>query len=986
VKTAADRHGGVFETVAGTAVTIAFGLPAVHEDDALRAVRAATEVQTCLAALSAELEAGQGVEVDFRLGIATGEVLAGGETDHFGAIGEPLTRSAALGQSADRGAILIDDPTRRLLRDVVVTEPTPDGSRILRVGDMAQPPTRFASPMIGRERERRRLRDAFDQAAGDPSSQLFTVLGLAGVGKSRLVREFLADIEGQALVARGRCLPYGDGITFWPLVEAVRGAVGLEDGDSPETARLKLSRALGESPDSGVAARGVAELIGFADAADSSTAGMEGFAATQALFEALAADRPLVLVFDDIHWAESTFLDLVEHLADSLRDSPALLICLARPELFDVRRGWGGGRVNATSVLLEPLSELECGHLIENLIGGTELSEEAARRIAEAAEGNPLFVEEMLSMLIEERLLVRVNDRWTAAVDLASAPVPPTIQALLAARLDQLAPGERTVVERAAVEGKVFHEGSVAALAPDGVRPMVGTHLEALLRKELIRTHRPDFSAERAFRFRHLMIRDAAYESIPKVTRADLHQRFARWLEERTGDRTTGYEEIIGYHLEQAFRYSSELGAVDEPTKALAREAAGRLGAAGSRAFVRRDAQAAVSLMSRAVALLPADDPARVDFIPNVRVVQGLSGDLTWAEEVLAEAVAAARTADDRRLEAHALVQLGFLRLFAQPDVQAAQLHQVATDAIGAFNDVGDELGLARAWRLVAQAHYLARRAGLCVEASERALVHARRAGDQLEVREIVEWLCVALMLGPTPATEVATRCEALLEDLHGDAILEPTVLAVLGNALAMQARLEQADGLLGKWRESVSEFGDSIWLFAINFGWIALDPVAAERELRPGYDALSRLGEKSHFSSVAGLLARAVCAQRRYDEADALTRESEEAARPNDIHSHILWRTARAQVLAHRGQLESAEALALEAVAFADNSDFLDSHADALMVLAEVRARAGRTKDAIADAGRALELYEQKGNVISAERSRSRLSDLEVTASAKGA
>ena len=201
-----------------------------------------------------------------------------------------------------------------------------------------------------------------------------------------------------------------------------------------------------------------------------------------------------------------------------------------------------------------------------------------------------------------------------------------------------------------------------------------------------------------------------------------------------------------------------------------------------------------------------------------------------------------------------------------------------------------------------------------------------------------------------------------------------------------MQARLEQADGLLGKWRESVSEFGDSIWLFAINFGWIALDPVAAERELRPGYDALSRLGEKSHFSSVAGLLARAVCAQRRYDEADALTRESEEAARPNDIHSHILWRTARAQVLAHRGQLESAEALALEAVAFADDSDFLDSHADALMVLADVRAQAGRTKEAIADAGRALELYEQKGNVISAERSRSRLSDLEVTASAMGA
>jgi predicted ATPase len=508
------------------------------------------------------------------------------------------------------------------------------------------------------------------------------------------------------------------------------------------------------------------------------------------------------------------------------------------------------------------------------------------------------------------------------------------------------------------------------------VRPSVGTHLEGLVRKELIRPYRPDFAAERAFRFRHLMIRDAAYESIPKTTRAELHELFARWLEQRTGDRTTGYEEIIGYHLEQAFRYSSELGVVDDAAKALAHEAAGRLGAAGSRAFVRRDAQAAVSLMSRAVALLPPDDPARVDLIPNVRVVQGLSGDLSWAERVLTEAVAAAAAAGDRRLEAHALVQLGFLRLFTQPDVEPSELHAVAERAIAAFDHLGDDLGLARAWRLVAQAHYLARRAGLCADASERALGHARVAGDQLEIREIVEWLCVALMLGPTPASEAADRCEALLDDVRGDPILEPTVLAVLGNARAMQGRLDEALELLVRWRRGVTEFGDSIWLFAINFGWVVFadDPAAAERELRSGYEALGRLGEKSHFSSVTGLLARAVCAQGRYDEAERLTRESEESARPNDIHSHILWRITRAQVLAQRGELESAEALALEAVAFAAESDFLDSHADALMVLADVRSQAGRREEAAADVDRAVELYELKGDVLSAERARARL------------
>jgi DNA-binding SARP family transcriptional activator/tetratricopeptide (TPR) repeat protein len=979
VRGAVERHGGVFETLAGTALTIVFGLPAVHEDDALRAVRSAIEVRDHLASLSAELEGDHVLVLAFRMGISTGEVVAGGETESIGAIGEPLTRSSALAQAADPGAIVVDDPSRRLLREAIRAEPARDGWRVVELASGAgAPSSRFASPMVGRERERRRLRDAFDQAVGDRSCQLFTVLGLAGVGKSRLVQEFLADVAGHALVARGRCLPYGEGITFWPLLEAIKEAVGFGDGDSPDSVRQKLSLVL--RADSDVAARQVAELVGFGETSGVAGAAGDGFAAPQALFKALAHDRPLVLVFDDIHWAETTFLDLVEHLADSLRDSPVLLVCLARPELLDIRRGWGGGKVNATSVLLEPLSDDECGRLIENLVGGAEIAEEVAGRIADAAEGNPLFVEEMLSMLIEDSLLVRLNGQWSATTQLASAPVPPTIQALLAARLDQLGPEERMVIERAAVEGKVFHEGSVSELAPASVRASVGAHLEELVRKELIRPYRPDFGAERAFRFRHLMIRDAAYDSIPKATRAELHEAFARWLEQMTGDRTTGYEEIIGYHLEQAFRYRTEIGTVDDAARALAHEAAGRLGAAGSRAFVRRDAQAAVSLMSRAVALMPPDDPTRVDLIPNVRVVQGLSGDLSWAEPVLTEAVEAAAAASDRRLEAHALVQLAFLRLFTQPNVEAAELHDVAARAIAAFEELGDELGLARAWRLVAQAHYLARSAGLCAEASARALDHARAAGDQLEERESVEWLCVALWLGPAPASEAAARCETLLEEIQGDPILEPTVLAVLGNARAVQGRMEEARELLDRWRHGVTEFGDSIWLFAINFGWVMLaeDPVAAEQEMRPGYEALGRLGEKSHFSSVAGLLARAVFVQGRYDEAERLTRESEEAARPNDIHSHILWRTTRSQVLAQRGELESAEALAVEAVEFASESDFLDSHADALMNLAELRVLAGRHQEAAAHAEEALRLYEQKGNVLSAERARSRLRAIE--------
>jgi DNA-binding SARP family transcriptional activator/class 3 adenylate cyclase len=984
VKAAVEQHGGVLETVAGTAVTVVFGLPAVHEDDALRAVRAAIEVREHLSTLGGELEAEGVLELDFSVGIGTGEVVAGGTAEGIGAIGEPLTRSSALAQTAEPRAIVIDEPTHRLLRDAVLTEQAGDGWLVVgMLSDTAMPTRRLTSPMVGRERERRRLRDAFDQADGDRSCQLFTVLGLAGVGKSRLVQEFLAEVASRALVARGRCLPYGEGITFWPLLEALKEAVGFGDGDSPETVVQKLVSVLGDSPDSDLAAYNVAALIGFGDdTSASAAAGEDGFAATRTLVEALAHDRSFVLVLDDIHWGETTFLDLVEYLADSLRDSPVLLICLARPELLDIRRGWGGGKVNATSVLLEPLSDDECERLIENLVGGTNLAEQVAGRITEAAEGNPLFVEEMLSMLIDDGLLVRSKGHWAATAQLASAPVPPTIQALLAARLDQLEEEERLVIERASVEGKVFHEGWVSELAPPQLKKSVGAHLEELVRKELVRPYRPDFAAERAFRFRHLMIRDAAYDSIPKARRAELHESFARWLGGKTGERTTGYEEIIGFHLEQAFRYRAELGQSDEATKALAREAAARLGAAGSRAFVRRDAQAAIGLMSRAVALMPPDDPARIDLIPNVRVVQGLTGDLNWAEGVLAETAAAAAAAGDRGLEAHALVQFAFLRLFTQPDVAADELLDVAAKAIAAFEEFGDELGLARAWRLTAQAHYLGRSARLCADASTQALEHARRAGEQLEKRESVEWLCVSLMLGPAPAAEVAARCETLLDEVAGDPILEPTVLAVLGNALAMQGQVDQAHALLERWRRGVTEFGDSIWLFAINFGWVMLadDPVAVEDELRPGYEALGRLGEKSHFSSVAGLLARAVCAQGRYDEAERLTHESEEAARPNDIHSHILWRTARSQVLAQRQEIDRAEQLALEAVSFAATSDFLDSYADALMNLAELRLLAGRQREAAGHIEEALRQYEQKGNVLSAERARPRLRAIQET------
>ena len=755
-----EHHGGTVEKFIGDAVMAIFGVPIVHEDDALRAVRAAAEMRERLSALNAEFEEHWSVRLALRIAVSTGEVVTGGigESESF-ATGSVVNVASRLQAEAEAGEIWIGENTYRLVRDLVVVEPLEP----LPLKGVTRPATafrlsavlprlealrsRFEAPMVGRARERRRLQDAFEQAVGDRSCQLFTVLGLAGVGKSRLVQEVLADLAGRALVAQGRCLPYGEGITYWPLMEVVQDAAGLEGAQSPEEGLERLMALLEEEKDAEIVARRVGELVGLAEVG---VGAEESFAAVRALFEALAHRTPLVIVFDDIHWGEATFLDLIEHVADWIREAPVLLVCIARPELLDVRPTWGGGKLNATTVLLEPLSAEESALLVDSL-GGAELGESVSERIVDAAEGNPLFVEEMLALAMEE------GRPDTELV------VPPTIQALLAARLDRLPDDERSVIEHAAVEGKVFYEDAVIELSAEELKPKVPPALGALLHKELIRPDRPTLRG-RAYRFRHLLIRDAAYDSIPKEARAQMHESFGRWLERAAGERATEYGEVVGYHLEQAYRYRTELGPVDDPATEIAREAAERLGAAGRRAFIRSDAPAGVNLISRAADLLPPDDPLRVELVPNVRVVQGMAGDLSWADRVLTEAVEAAATTGDRRLAAHALVQRGFLRLFTEADVTPEELLGVAERSIRVFDEFGDQLGLARAWRLVAQAHYLDRHLALCAEASERALEQVRLAGDRFEEREITEWLVIALFLGPAPAEEAARRCRRLLD------------------------------------------------------------------------------------------------------------------------------------------------------------------------------------------------------------------------------
>jgi DNA-binding SARP family transcriptional activator/tetratricopeptide (TPR) repeat protein len=960
IRSAVGRYEGTVVSEAGDAVTGIFGIPTAHEDDAVRAIRAAAEIAAAAGTLASELADTRNVVLTVGLGVGTGEVVVGGDLQPAG---EPLSAAMRLARRSSTGDVLLDEQTHRLARgDVAASAAT--GAYVL-VDATPVTPGRIGgrrSAMVGRERELRRLGDALAQAVADRSCQLFTILGAAGVGKSRLVDELLGRID-DARVCRGRCLPYGEGITYWPVLEIVRDAVGIEDGDSPDDALERLTSSLGETDDPQRLARNLAELIGLSDGV---LAAEDARTAVRVLIETIARDRPAIVVFDDIHWGESAFLDLVEHLAEWTRDSPTLLLCLARPELLDVRPSWGGGKLNATSILLQPLSDDESARLID-ILDGVALDGETRNRIIAGAGGNPLFVEEMLALALEDE---HGSER----------SVPPTIQALLAARLDRLGETERLALECAAVGGKVFYEEAVVELAAPLSAEQVEAALGTLMRKELIRLDRTSVGG-RTYGFRHMLIRDAAYDAIPKHARADLHERFGRWLEQMASDRLAEYEEVVGYHLEQASLFLRQLGVADAHAHELARAAATRLGTAGRRAFIRSDAPAGVNLVSRAVALLPPEDPQRVELVPNVRVIQGLGVDFAFADRVLTEAVEAAATTGDRRLAANALVQRAFLRLFTEADVTADELLETARRAADVFEHLDDNLGLARAWRLIGQAHYLARRGHECAEASERAFAYARLAHDVFEQREILEWLAIAFFLGPIHAEEGVRRCEQLRELARGDAIAEVHILGAEAFLLGMLGRTDEALALLARGEELQAELGEWIWIYTWHSAAIHLwagNAALAEAELRPPYEALKKLGERSHFSTMTHGLAMATYMQGRYDEAEELTRECEAAARANDVFSEIMWRAVRAKVFARTGRLDAAAMLATEAVALAKSGDFHVGTAEALMDLAEVEGLAGRPDNAAAAIEDALRYCALKGNLLAAERARTQLLGLQ--------
>ncbi len=1002
VKPVIERHGGVLAKFIGDAVMAVYGLTELHEDDALRAVRSAIEMRATLTGLNEGFQERYGVVLTTRTGINTGTVAGKGIVpDRNFVAGDAANSAARLQQSAEPGDILLSESTFRLVRDAVDTELARSlelkgkqglvgAYRLLALRERSELVPRLEAPLVGRHDTLAQLEWALERTTSENGCRLLTVVGAPGIGKSRLAHEFVVQLGERATVLQGRCLPYGEGITFWPLAEMVRQAAGIHDGDVGEEAVGKLERLFTPAEDARVVAEAIAQLTGLLEARGVVE---EGFWAVRRLFARLARDRPLVVVLDDAHWAEPMLLALVENVARHTESVPILLVCVSRPDLLERREDWGESAERSTIVRLEPLDDAACDRLIGELLGDSKPTLEVRDHVAARAEGNPLFVEQMISMLIDDGRLEQVDGRWVAVGDVETMNVPPGIHALLAARLERLGVDECAVLGRAAVMGQVFYVGALEELAPPSVSGRIQSLLYDLVRKELVRPGRSEFMDTEALEFRHLLIRDAAYDSLSKQSRADLHGRFADWLERTAAERLPEYAEIIGWHLEQSHRNLSELGLLDQHGKEIARRAADHLAAAGWTASARGDVSAGVTLRSRALALMEPDDARRPKLLADLGDALLWSGRFDEAESCLGSAIVLAEEAGDERTRVRARLSQMRLRFQVDPDADYEELEAEGLEAATSCEESGDDFGAARAWRVVYWARW-----GLCKlddlrPAAERAYEYDRRAQDQHYPQDDLIGILASLCFGLTPASRALEQGEEILERVRGHRGAEAYAMCFLGQLRGMLGQREAAREMIVKGVADRRELGDlpgAAMARAEGLGYFVEmvhgDWAAAEVELRHGFDELTSMGDKNYLAIVAGWLAHCLYRLGRLDEAEECVTVCERSAAKNLIAARVLWSGGRAVLLARGGDLGAGEALAREAVAIALATERADTQTDALMDLGEVLRIAGRESEAILVVEDALRRYEAKEIAPAAARARALLRELADEAAAGSA
>ncbi len=910
-------HGGSVEKFIGDAVVAVFGVPSVHEDDALRACRTAVEMQAAFI----------GLGVQGRIGVSTGEVVTG--TLERLATGDALNVASRLQSAAGPGDVLIDETTRALVGDAVDVAAVehlvlkgkrePVGTyRLLAARAAAERP--HDSAFVGREGELATLREAWERALEERRCALVTIIGDAGLGKSRLAAEALSLIG--AKVVRGRCPPYGAGITYWPVVEVVKQLGTLPSDDSAAAAIRSL---LGE-PGPGTSPEDIA----------------------WAFRKLLEEHGPLVVLIDDLQWGEETFLDLIEHVALLSSGTPLLLLCMARPELLDSRPSW------PVSVRLAPLAPVDASRLVSE-----SMPDDVRTRIIEAAAGNPLFIHEMLAMTGEDGVEI---------------VVPPSLKSLLAARLDQLDPGERGVLERAAIEGEHFHRGAVQALGPD--EPQLTPRLAALVRRELIRPDKAQFAGEDGFRFRHLLIRDAAYDALPKAARAEMHQKLGAWLE-RHGEELVEVEELVGYHLERAVHYNRELARED---LALATEARRRLLRGGQRAALRRDYRAAAGLLERAAVLTPSGE---FDLVLETELFDALvwvarGHDALSRADALTEAAA---VAGDRVVELCGMIYGGIVGLDLEPERSLESLSALVAEAIPVFEEGGDELALYVAHIGLATVAERGARMDAGLEAREQAYVHAERAG--FVPSDVLAARAAGRYFGQTPLKELLEWLDENEPRAPDDQFLR----AYRAGTLGMLGRFDEARAILGAMRAELAKRGPSVLLAnilafeSVSVELWAGDAAAAAAFGAEGWRLYEEMGERSFLPGAAAGLAQAFFRLDQFDEADGWAQRAAELGSTDDAWKEMLWRGVKAKVLARRGDHAEAETLARRAVAIGETTELLDAQGDAHADLAEVLSFGRRVPEAVAALEDAIARYVRKGNVASTLRARARLAELQAVA-----
>jgi class 3 adenylate cyclase/tetratricopeptide (TPR) repeat protein len=988
------RHGDGFMAT--------FGVPELREDDAYRAVQAASELRSAIEEISARLKIDHGVDLKVRLGVNTGNVLV----DHDATtleeqlVGSAVNLTKRFEEAAGPGEILIGEQTHRLVADAVRAEPVKSLTvkgipgqqacwRLLEV--LPGREGRRLAPLVGRDLDQELLTRLFDRAVAQQSPHLVNLVGPSGVGKSRLADEFVLGLGDRATVLRTRCPETTTSVTVWSLAEIVRQAAGITPEDPAQAARDRLADLVREEEQAESVTEPMAQMLGFGRG----TERPEGTLwALERLLGAVARRQPLVVVVDDVQWAAAILLDAIEHLATHLRDVPVLLLSIARPDELTLNHaGWPTPRPNTFVVDLPPLRVGDGERLVRHLLGGS-VAPELQAVISQAAQGYPLMIEETVTNLRDEGQLDTIGGKWVLrkAADSGGrehGSVPTRIHTLYLYRLQRLTPRGRVLVDAASVVGERFHVGDVEALTKDPSPSAVEADLQELVRLSLVQPDQSPASfplpsdSGAGYRFRHPMIRAVAYGRMPDDERAVLHEDYADWLARQTTDQPHQFDELIANHFSEAHRYRRRLAPRDERTREVARKAGERYAEAGRRAAIRGDTRLVQEWLGPAIQLLPHDHEERQKALPVLAEAQQASGKLEQAAHSYEELARSATAAGNERLAMHATI--GRLRLMAlhEPSRFAEEGRDQVEQAIPVFERLGDRQGLAKTRHLLAYLHWTRGRLSLAADSADKALRDARDAGDLYWEATILGLLSLVHYWGSTPLDIVERRSRKWLAEAQRRSMrsLEATTLTVLARVAALRRDTDEARHLVQSANSITSDLGESLTQAAdcitqALIEVIAGDLDAAEKLLRAGSDELERMGVTRPRASVAAMLARVVHLRGRSDEAEELTRKCEEIAPPDQLDAQIKWRAIRAVTIARSDPVQ-AERLAKEAVHLADKTDQLDSQAEVRVDLAEVLRLSGRRREAARELDHAISLYKRKGNDVGESHARGLLSEL---------